>query len=190
MSIKVIYDRSLIDLLNSIFYENPDESDEFFPLIKNAKNLPNIIPVLSYDTKNEINLNNAISLIYYLKNIFSENSDLIPLFVKYCHKNRNNLIEKVINLYLTDKFEGQSLTLIEDLLSNITYNISIPKNIIAYIYQKLNIYFNISQNIQYNNNTILTEQLLLKYLKLLNIFYTDIRGELKNENKEEKKKHY
>ena len=187
MSIKVIYDRSLIDLLNSIFYENPDESDEFFPLIKNAKNLPNIIPVLSYDTKNEINLNNAISLIYYLKNIFSENSDLIPLFVKYCHKNRNNLIEKVINLYLTDKFEGQSLTLIEDLLSNITYNISISKNIIAYIYQKLNIYFNISQNIQYNNNTILTDQLLLKYLKLLNIFYTDIRGELKNENKEEKK---
>ena len=185
MSIKVIYDRSLITLLNSIFYESPFESDDFLPIIKDAKNIPDIVPFLSSDTNVQINLNNTLSLIYYLKNLFSENEDLIPLFLKHCIKNKTTLIQAIINKYMDNKLEGQSLTLIEDFLSNIIYNVSVCKSIFEYIYQKLNIYFNINQNIQCNDNTILTEALLLKYLKLLNLFYTDIKSESENTEKQE-----
>ena len=185
MSIKVIYDRSLITLLNSIFYESPFESDDFLPIIKDAKNIPDIVPFLSSDTKVQINLNNTLSLIYYLKNLFSENEDLILLFLKHCIKNKTTLIQAIINKYMDNKLEGQSLTLIEDFLSNIIYNVSVCKSIFEYIYQKLNVYFNINQNIQCNENTILTEALLLKYLKLLNLFYTDIKSESENTEKQE-----
>ena len=187
MSIKLIYDRSLISLLNTIFYESPSETDEFLPIIKDAKNISEIIPFLGSDINIQINLNNNISLIFYLKNIFSENDDLMPVFIKLCNKNKITFIQALINIYLNDKIKDQSLTLIEDLLSNITYKVSVCRSIFEYIYQKLNIYFNINQNIQFNETTVLTEALLLKYLKLLRIFYTDIKSECEDtENKSTK----
>ena len=177
MSIKVVYNSQLISLLNSIFYPSPLEKDEFLPIIKDMKKIPNIIPFINLDKNIKINLDNTISLIFYLKNLFSENNDLIPLFIKNCLNNNKNLIKRLIDLYIDEKVEGQGLEIIEDLIYNINFNVSICKNIFEYIYQQLNKYFNINQKKKSENSPILTEPLLLRYLKLLNIFYTDLKKE-------------
>ena len=49
MSIKVKYDQSLIILLKSIFYESPTDPEEFVPIVKDIKNIPNIISFLELD---------------------------------------------------------------------------------------------------------------------------------------------
>ena len=185
MSIKVTYNRQLISFLNSIFYESPNETDEFLPIIKDARNIPNIIPFINIFQDAEMNLDNAVSLIFFLKNLFLENNDLIPVFIKLCTKNKITFLESLVNLYLQEKLPNESLIMIEDLINDINYNVSICKNIFEYIYQKLNIYFNIKQTVNKNNNKILTESVLLRYLKLLNIFYTDIKKE--NELTEQQK---
>ena len=46
MSFKVIYNNELISLLNSVFYDSPFEKDEFLPIIKEIKNIPNVISFL------------------------------------------------------------------------------------------------------------------------------------------------
>ena len=186
MSIKVVYNNQLISLLNSIFYPSPYEKDEFLPIIKDMKNIPNIIQFLNLNKSIQINLDNAVSLILYLKNLFSENNDLMPLFIKNCLKYNKNLLKRLIDLYIDENIEGQALQIIEDLIYNINYNVSICKNIFEYIYQQLNKYFNINQNKKTENSPILTEPILLRYLKLLNIFYTDLKKE--NEITEKKSK--
>ena len=184
MSIKVIYNKELISLLNSIFYESPIEKEEFLPIVKDLKNIANIIPLLTLNKNVHFNLNNAISLIFFLKNLFLENNDLMPLFIKNCNKNKKSLLTSLVDLYLEESIEEQAKTMIEDLIYNINFNVSISNNILEYIYQKLNVFFNINQKIKNENTQILTEPILLKFLKLLNIFYTDI----KNENKIAEKK--
>ena len=67
MSIKVTYNGQLISLLNSIFYASPTETDEFLPIIKDAKNIPNIIPFINRSQDAEMNLENAISLIFFFE---------------------------------------------------------------------------------------------------------------------------
>ena len=179
MSIQVTYTSQLISLLKSIFYESPTEADEFLPIIKDSTNIPNIIPFINIDQNDQTNLNNAISLIFFLKNLFIENNDLMPLFIKHCVKNQTTFLESIINLYLKEKIENQSLVMIEELINNINFNISVSGNTFEYIYQKLNHYFNITQKVKNEKTIVLTEPILLRYLKLLNIFYTDIRTENK-----------
>ena len=184
MSIKVIYNEQLISLLSSIFHPSPKEKDEFLPIIKDMKNIPNIISFINLNRSNQNNLNNTISLIFFLKNLFSENSDLIPLFIKNCIKNNTTLLCSLVDVFLDEKVDGQALTMIEDLLKNINFNVSITKNIFKYIYQQLNIFFNIHQQKKSENNQILNESILLKYLKLLNICYCDVKNENENEKDE------
>ena len=92
MSIKIVYNNQLISLLNSIFYASPHEKDEFLPIVKDMKNIPNIIQFINLNKNVQINLDNIISLIFYLKNLFSENNDLIQLFIKNCLKKNKNFL--------------------------------------------------------------------------------------------------
>ena len=186
MSIKLIYNEQLMNLLNSIFPASPTEKDEFLPIIKDMKNLPNIIQFVNLDRNIKINLDNIISLIYFLKNLFCENSDLIPVFTQNCFKNDKTFLNCLIDLYLDKRIEKQSLIMIEDLIQNINFNVSISKKILKYIYQKLNYYFNINQKRIEVYTQILTESILLRYLKLLNIFYTDIKSQNNLEDKTSK----
>ena len=184
MSFKVIYNNELISLLNSVFYDSPFEKDEFLPIIKEIKNIPNVISFLKSKENAKMDLDNEISLIFFLKNLFTENNNLIPLFIKNCKTKKENFLENLVNFYLNEQIEGQSLQMIEDLINNIIYNISINKNIIEYIYQQLITFFNIRQEEANADTPILTEKLLLRYLKLLKFFYTDIKSEKKlNEKK-------
>ena len=175
MSFKVIYNNELISLLNSVFYDSPFEKDEFLPIIKEIKNIPNVISFLKSKENAKMDLDNEISLIFFLKNLFTENNNLIPLFIKNCKTKKENFLENLVNFYLNEQIEGQSLQMIEDLINNIIYNISINKNIIEYIYQQLITFFNIRQEEANADTPILTEKLLLRYLKLLKFFYTDIK---------------
>ena len=183
MSIKVKYDSMLMTLMNSIFYPSPDEADEFLPIVKEMKNIPNIISFLNSDKNIQMDLNNRISLVFFLKNLFSENNDLMPLFIKRCVQNKKTLLESIVDLYLNDKVYGESQALLEDFINNVNFTVSVSRNIFEYIYQKISVYYNVYQKIKYEK-TNLTGKLLLKYLKLLNIFYTDV----KNENKEQEEK--
>ena len=183
MSIKVKYDSMLMTLLNSIFYPSPDEADEFLPIVKDMKNIPNIISFLNSDKNIQMDLNNRISLVFFLKNLFSENNDLIPLFIKRCVQNKKTLLESIVDLYLNDTIYGESQALLEDFMNNVNFTVSVSRNIFEYIYQKISVYYNIYQKVTYEK-TNLSGKLLLKYLKLLNIFYTDV----KNENKEQEEK--
>ena len=177
MSIKVIYNNQLISLLNSIFYESPIDKDEFLPIVRDLKNIPNIIPFLNLDNNISSNLNNSISLIFFFFFLFLENNDLIPLFIKNCFKNKKSLFTSIIDLYLEEKTEEQALIMIEDLIYSINFNVSISNKVFEYIYQQLNGFFNINQKTKNENVKTLTVPIFLKIMKLLNIFYTDIKKE-------------
>ena len=68
------YDKVLMDLMNSIFYQSPTEKDEFLPIIKEIKNITNIISFINTNNNYQMNLDYNISLIFFLKNLFSENN--------------------------------------------------------------------------------------------------------------------
>jgi hypothetical protein len=91
-----------------------------------------------------------------------------------------------VNLYLEENIIGPFQTLLEDLINNINFTVSVTKNIFEYIYQKLSFFFNIEQHSNNDKITYLSEEVLLKYLRLLNIFYNDIKNE--NENKDTNEK--
>ena len=184
MSIKVKYDKVLMDLMNSIFYHSPTEEDEFLPIIKEIKNIPNIISFINTDNNLQMNLDNNISLIFFLKNLFSENNDLIPLFMKRCNKDNKTFLESLVNLYLEENIIGQSQTLLEDLINFINFTVSVNKNIFEYIYQKLSFYFNIEINTNNDKIVYLSEKVLLKYLKLLKM---KIKIQMKKMKKKTKK---
>ena len=188
MSIKVKYDQAFINLMGSIFYKSTTEEDEFLPIVKDMKSIPNIISFINTNNNLQTNLDNNISLVFFLKNLFSENNDLMPLFVKRCVKDKRTFLESLVNLYLEEKVVGQYQTLVEDLINNINYNVSVDKSVFEFIYQKLSYYFNVDHHLKSDKITYLSEKDLLKYLRLLNIFYTDIKNENKDINEKGDKK--
>ena len=177
MSISVKYDQTFINLMGSIFYQSTTEEDEFLPIVKNMNNIPNIISYINTNNNIQMNLDNNISLVFFLKNLFSENSDLMPLFIKRCVKDKRTFLESLVNLYLEEKIVGQYQTLLEDLINNINYNVSVDKSVFEFIYQKLSYYFNVDHHSNSDKITYLSEKDLLKFLRLLNIFYTDLKNE-------------
>ena len=57
--------------MGSIFYKSPTEEDEFLPIVKDMKNIPNIISFINSNNSLQMTLNNNISLVFFLKNLFS-----------------------------------------------------------------------------------------------------------------------
>ena len=68
MSIKVKYDQAFINLMGSIFYKSTTEEDEFVPIVKDMNKIPNIISFINSNNSLQMNLNNNISLVFFLKN--------------------------------------------------------------------------------------------------------------------------
>ena len=186
MSIKVKYDQVLINLLKSVFYESPSDVDEFLPIVKDMKNIPNILSFLNTNKNSQKDLDNSISLVFFLKNLFSENNDLIPLFLERCVNNKKSFLKSLADLYLNEQIDVQAQTLLGDLINNINYTVSVQKDIFEHIYQKLSIFYNINQRPINESKKILTGKILIKHLKLLNIFYTDLKNENKPEENEKK----
>ena len=182
MSIKIKYNQELIKLLNSIFYTARDDEEDFLPVIKESKNIPKIIELLSKClSDNQIDVNNSISAVYFLTSLFGQNSHLVPIFMEKCIISRRNIYECLIFLFLNEKISGADQKLIEDFILTVTTYAAIPKNAIEYAYERLSLYFTEQSKIK------LTNDLFSRYLKLLNLFYTD-KNNLPSENEKEEKK--
>ena len=173
----------IISLLKEIFYELPNKVNEFLPIIKSSKNISKIIPfLLIYDTNKEEDINQAINLLFILKEFFILNNGLIPLFMKDTVTSRNTTFyECLINLFLNESINDDNKLIIEELIIYINKYYSLSKNSFEYIYQKLSKYYT------NNSEQILTDKLLLRYLNLLNLLYTDISY---NQKKSEEIKNY
>ena len=162
-------DKELSSLLKGIFYELPNNVNEFLPIIKTSKNIINTIPfLLTYNTNKEEHINQNINLLFIIKEFFTLNNNLIPLFMRDSIFSHNmSFYECLITLYLNESINNENKSVLEELIKLINKNYSLSKNSFEYIYQKLSQYYTNKAKI------ILTDKLLLRYLNLLNLLYTD-----------------
>ena len=103
--------------------------------------------------------------------LFKQNKNLINLFTKRCKSNITFFFEPIIDLYLSEELKVDSdKEFLEQLIIYIINNVSIPKFLLEYIYQKLAVY------LRYNSNNVeikkLNQNIFKRYLNLLEIFYT------------------
>ena len=171
-------------LLKNIFYELPNKVNEYLPIIKSSANIKNIIPfLLTYNTNKEEDINQVINLLFILKEFFSINNNLIPLFMKNSiFSNDMSFYECLITIYLNENINDDNKLVLEELINLINANYSVSKHSLSYIYQKLSKYFTNEAKSK------LTDRLLYRYLNLLNHIYTDksllnyVRGNKKIKN--------
>ena len=156
-------------LLKEVFFELPNNKNEFLPIIKSSNNIKQIILfMITYNTNKEEDINQNINLLFILKEFFKINTNLIPLFMKdsfFSHKMQ--FYDCLINLYLNEKINDENKLILEDLINFLNANFSITKHNLEFIYQKMSKYFTNEAK------ETLTESLLYRYLNILNHFYTD-----------------
>ena len=166
----------IFSLLKEIFYELPNNVNEYLPIIKSSKNIKNIIPfLLTYNTNKEEDINQIVNFLFIIKEFFNINNNLIPLFMKdsiFSHD--MSFYECLLTLYLNENINDENKLILEELINFINENYSLTKHSLEYIYQKLSKYFTNEAKLK------LTDKLLYRYLNLLNHIYTDINFDKKN----------
>ena len=163
-----------IFLLTNILHNIPNKPGQLLPLISSPNEIHVLFSFLNYKDENSTEQNNniyntimtKIQLLNYLMELFKMNNNLIFLFIKKCKSNFKSFFDPLIDIYLNEYTKDNNKIIIEKLLQLIIKHVSIQKNTLEYIYQKLSIYF------RKDAKKKLTENLLLKYLNLLDIFYT------------------
>ena len=144
--------------LNDIFIERKSAPKKLIPIINSSIKIPNLISYLN-DAKN--NFKNKIKLIEQLTPLFKSNENILLLFIeKGTINNSPNLFHILINLYLDKNAQKVDLTILEDFINIILYNISIPKTAIEYIYLNFSKFYESEENINF-----------CRCLRILNIFY-------------------
>ena len=163
-------------LLTNIFHCIPNLPNRLLPLVSSPNDINTFFSFLNYNNENteenstDENFQNTIKtkieLLNFLMSLFKMNNNLIFLFINKCKSNIKTFFDPLIDIYLNEYTINENKIIIEELLQLLIKNVSIQKNVLEYIYQKLSIYFRKDAKIK------LTETLLLKYLNLLDIFYT------------------
>jgi hypothetical protein len=74
-------------------------------------------------------------------NIFKMNDNLLYLFLKKCKSNSKSFFDPFIDIYLDEFVVGECQTFIENSLQFIIEKVSVTKNMLEYIYQKISVYF-------------------------------------------------
>lgn len=171
----------LKELLNEIFYNDPENINRHFPIIKNSNNIAKIVPYfITHNTNNTEDIKYTMNLINILQEFFKMNNNLIHLFMKNSiYSNGETFYECLIILYSKMYIEEKNKLLIEELIKNININYSLTKSNIEIIYQNLSRYF------RNDAKDILTSDLLNRYLNLLNIMYSSSSTFLENKTKME-----
>jgi len=73
----------LKELLNEIFYNDPENINRHFPIIKNSNNIAKIVPYfITHNTNNTEDIKYTMNLINILQEFFKMNNNLIHLFMK------------------------------------------------------------------------------------------------------------
>ena len=176
-------------LLSNIFIESKTTPKSYIPIIKSSDKIPQIISFL-IDNKNQIK--EKIGLISSILSLFKLNKNLVPFFKDKCVLNRTNIFEPLINLYLDEKTTNDDIKIIEEITKIFISNLTTPKITLEYIYQRMSIFFTKGGAKKDNNNKeLLNEKKLIKYLKILNLFYgedtTDDSASNQDKNKESSK---
>ena len=163
-------------LLTNIFHSIPNNPNRLLPLVSSPNDINTLFSFLNYNNENteenntDINFQNTIKtkieLLNFLMSLFKMNNNLIYLFVKKCKSNIKTFFDPLIDIYLNEYTVNEYKIIVEELLKLLIKNVSMQKNVLEYIYQKLSIFF------RKDAKRKLTETLLLKYLNLLDIFYT------------------
>ena len=154
-------------LLKSIFQISHKDSNKLNPIIKDSTNIPHLILYLK-DNKN--NITEKFEIIYFLFQSFKENNQILPLFMRKNKTNTINLYEPLIDLYLSkDGYINEYKSLILELIKMIRNRITLTKEPIEYLYQKLSYFF---ENKETKEKERLNENQILKYLYLFKLFYT------------------
>ena len=153
-------------LLNDIFIKSNENKKVILPILLSSNKIPNIISFLN-DNKNK--LKEKIDFLSKLITLFKENNNLIPCIMDKCISKRTNLFEPLIKLYLDEKIQNDDLTKIEEIIKILIINVTTPKLTLEYIYQRLSKYF--TKEVENENKEKLTEELFIKYLKILKLFY-------------------
>ena len=160
-----------LSILSKIFYQSQNDPLTLSPIIKSTDD----IPYLFYLLKNRTNLNfkEKFEIMKKLMSLFKLSTNLIHLFIKRCKSNITNFYEPIIDLYLDDNKENseENKKFIEEMLIYMVNISSIPKFLMEYIYQKLSVY--LRYNSLKENIPKLSRYQFMKYLNLLEIFYTN-----------------
>ena len=153
-------------LLNDIFLISKENPTKILPIFKSSDKILNIISFLN-DSK--IQIKDKILFLSNLITLFKENNSIIPFIIDKCISSRKNLYEPLIMLYLDKKIQNDDLSKIEEIIKILIINVTTQKSTLEYIYQRLSKFFT-KEGVN-NNKEILTEDLFIKYLKILNLFY-------------------
>ena len=158
-------------ILNPIFEK---KESIFLPILNSLKEIPQLIQFLKDEDQK---IENKIELLSTLITIFKANEIIIPPFMKifFFKSKEYNFSEPLIDLYVIPNLKQENESLLDELLKLILTHVTITKINLEYVYQKLSLYFTNKKQ------EILNEQMLLKYLKLLNLFYSDISTDEKME---------
>ena len=171
-----------LSLLQKIFYTSLNDSNTFLPILISTDEIPRLFHYLKKqkdlkegekeDENNteSYNIKNKVEIFQILLSLFKLNKNLICLFTKKCKSNMTNFFEPIIDLYLEETISESDKTNLEQIILFIITNVSIPKFLLEYIYQKLAIYLRYNQN---NISGKLNRDIFLRYLNLLEIFYTN-----------------
>ena len=174
-----------IFLLTNIFHSIPNSPSRLLPLVSSPNEIHVLFSFLNYKEENTNNENienihytikTKIELLHYLMELFKMNNNLIYLFIKKCKSNFKSFFDPLIDIYLNEYTQDNYKIIIEEFLELLIKYVSIQKNTLEYIYQKISIYFRKDAKIK------LTENLLLKYLTILDLYYTcSLKDNISNE---------
>ena len=172
-----------LSLLHKIFYTSLNDSNTFLPIIISTDEIPRLFHYLkkSKDLKEETkedennkesynNIKNKVEILQILLSLFKLNKNLICLFTNKYKSNMTYFFEPIIDLYLEEEISESDKTFLEQIILFIITNVSIPKFLLEYIYQKLAVYLRYNQN---NISGKLNRDIFMRYLNLLEIFYTN-----------------
>ena len=165
-------------LLSSIFLTPKNDQEEFSPILKDSNNISKLVLFLKNKNKN---ISGKIEIISTLVQIFKNNDLLIPLFMKKNITNNINFYEPLIDLYFSEEENiNEHKEKIEEIIKMIRNNITLTREPIEYVYQKLSKYF---ENKETEEKEKLNEKQILKYLNILKIFYIDQPNDKNKSNK-------
>ena len=162
---------SNLSILQKIFYSSQNDPLTLIPIIKSTDELPHLFYLLKNSHK--LSFKEKFEILQKLWPLFKSNTVLLNLFVKRYKSNVTNFYEPIIDLYLDQSEENseENKKFLEEMLIYMVNISSIPKFLMEYIYQKLAIY--LRYNTEKETIPKLKKEQFMKYLNLLEIFYTN-----------------
>ena len=180
-------DKKHLSILKKIFHVSPLNQNTFLPIIRSTEDIPRLFYYLNKkkDLKDDnkdnndkiddlelLTFDNKIEILKILISLFKSSKNLINLFTNKCKSNVTYFLEPIIDIYLSKELKSDSdMELIEQNIIYMVNNVTIPKFLLECVYQKLAVY------LRYNSNkgkiNKLNQHFFMRYLNLLEIFYTN-----------------